>query len=166
MNYETDEWRAIKSFPNYEINTYGTIVNLTTGEYVDTNYSGRLLKADLRDSDNKVHTVNVKDVMGETFCGEGREGYEIWFKDGNTQNNYVGNLEWQDKRRRSNNADEFRSVPIRVRETGQVYESIQDYHDQTGEPFSSIKRAVNNPERFVNRRSQHLEFADVIESED
>lgn len=91
-----EEWRDIKGFEGlYMIGNYGTLLSNKRGCWrimSVINKTGWYLTVILKDKDGKRHTRRIHKMVYETFIGKVPDGYNIHHKDGNRQNNYVGNL--------------------------------------------------------------------------
>lgn len=98
-----EEWRDIPNYPNYQVSNLGNVRSITHYDAL-----GRLrhgitkklkkhpkgyLSVVLRHSDLKL----VHRLVAMAFLGDLSKSLDVNHKDGNKQNNVVGNLEWVTK---------------------------------------------------------------------
>ena len=140
-----DTWSKIKGFPKYSVSKKGEIRNDRNGK-LKAPFKGTngYYNVDLY-NDGVRKKVRVHRVVGETFLDNPYNKPQINHKDGNKSNNEVDNLEWVTasenirhafdnglakascnmKGRRNPNAGR-KGKPVRIIETGEVFESITE----------------------------------------
>jgi hypothetical protein len=96
---------------------------------------------------NHQYTVKVHRIIAETFLGE-HPGMDVRHRDLNPQNNRVDNLYWSSRKETINDSFERgdrlpnHRTPIRVIETGEVYESVAKCSRETGCASSDIFKCM------------------------
>lgn len=123
-------WKPLKNFPSYNGSTEGRIMNIKTQRIMKTFLNDKgYLQVCLR-KNNQQYTVKVGKVIAETFLGE-HPGMDVTYKNGDRSDNNVDNLEWCTRQEVIRRAFErgtkipSRQIPVRVIETGEVYDSIR-----------------------------------------
>lgn len=124
-------WKPLRNFPSYDGSSEGRIRNIRTQRILKTTVDPNgYLKACLQ-KNGEQYTVKVSRVIAETFLGE-HPGMDVRFRDGDRLNVCIDNLEWctrseliEDAYNRGTKKP-YQSIPIRVVETGNTYESILD----------------------------------------
>jgi len=123
-------WKPLRNFPSYNGSTEGRIMNVKTQRIIKTftNVKG-YVQVCLR-KNNKQYTVKAARVLAETFLGE-HPGMDVRYKDLDKTNLRVDNLEWCTRSETISSAFKrgskipSRQIPVRVMETGKVYDSIR-----------------------------------------
>ncbi len=89
-----ERWKNIKSFPHYQISDRGSVVNVRLGHrlhpYFDKRGYGLVTL-----SDGESKTLSVQKLVAEAFIGPRPKGMVIYFKDGDSTNCRVSNLEYR-----------------------------------------------------------------------
>lgn len=93
-----EEWKWIKGYEGlYQISNHGRLKSFLGNKDGNIrsvkNSKGWYLTTQIFDKNKIRKTVRIHRLVAETFIGDIPEGYEIHHKDGNRQNNFVGNLE-------------------------------------------------------------------------
>ena len=123
-------WKPLRNFPSYNGSSEGRIMNIRTQRIMKTlkNDNG-YIEVCLREN-NKQYTVKVARVIAETFLGE-HSGMDVAYKNGDRSDVCVDNLEWCTRQEVIRRAFErgtkipSRQIPVRVIETGEIYNSIR-----------------------------------------
>lgn len=123
-------WKPLRNFPSYNGSSEGRIMNIRTQRIMKTfkNDNG-YIQVCLR-KNNKQYTVKVARVIAETFLGE-QPGMDVAYKNGDRSDVRIDNLEWCTRQEIIQRAFErgtkipSRQIPVRVIETGEVYNSIR-----------------------------------------
>lgn len=123
-------WKPLKNFPSYNGSSKGRIMNIKTQRIMKPflNENG-YLQVCLR-KNNRQYTVKVGKVIAETFLGE-HPGMDVTYKNGDRSDIDICNLEWCTRQEVIRRAFErgtkipSRQIPVRVIETGEVYDSIR-----------------------------------------
>lgn len=123
-------WKPLKNFPSYNGSSEGRIMNIKTQRIMKTHTNEKgYVQVCLR-KNGETYTVKVHKVVAETFLGE-HPGMDVRHKDLDNSNNIVDNLEWCTRSETIQSAFDrgskipSRQVPVRVIETGEVYNSIR-----------------------------------------
>jgi hypothetical protein len=123
-------WKPLRNFPSYNGSTEGRIMNIRTQRILQPVESEGKMKVTLR-RNNIQYTVKLHRAIAETFLGE-HPGMDVRHKDGDYTNNRVDNLEWVTRSELIANAYgrgtkvAYQKIPIRIVETGRIYDSIKD----------------------------------------
>lgn len=148
-----EQWKQIKGYDNYECSTEGRIRNKKTGrilkEQVNCNgYKTLTLYQNKYAKNERVHRI-----VASTFIYGKYYGKDVNHIDGNKLNNRVDNLEWctrKDNVRHSMDIgvkamNNFGKECVRVRliETGEIYNSINECARSTGLDISGIRQCLN-----------------------
>lgn len=130
-------WKPLRNFPSYNGSSEGRIMNVRTQRILkpQINEKGRL-QLTLR-KNNRQYTVRIDRIIAETFLGE-HPGMDVRHRDLDPTNVCVDNLYWSTRSETISDAFDrgskipSRQIPIRVIETGEVYESIRACERDTG----------------------------------
>ena len=148
-------WKPLRNFPSYNGSSEGRIMNIRTQRIMKTfkNDNG-YIQVCLR-KNNKQYTVKVARVIAETFLGE-HSGMDVAYKNGDRSDVCVDNLEWCTRQEVIRRAFErgtkipSRQTPVRVIETGEVYNSIRACARDIGCYQTDICKYLNGKLRQVN----------------
>ena len=93
----TEEWKWIKGYEGiYQISNHGRLKSFreSEGGYILSikNKNGWYLTVNLFDGEGQRKTKRIHVLVAEAFIGEIPRGYQVHHKDGDKQNNTVGNL--------------------------------------------------------------------------
>ena len=138
-------WKPVRNFPSYDCSNYGRIRNIKTQRILRTNSDPNgYIKACLQ-KNNSQYTMKVAKLIAETFLGE-HPGMDVRYKDNDRSNVCLDNLEWCTRSELIGDAYKrgskkpYQSIPIRVVETGEVYESIKACADDISCDSSHIRQ--------------------------
>lgn len=86
-------WYLVEGYPNYMVSDYGEVINTNTMRILRKDnrkgyFSVRLSK------DNESKAFSVHRLVATAFLGNPYKLPQVNHKDGDRENNYVGNLEW------------------------------------------------------------------------
>jgi hypothetical protein len=149
-----EEWKRLKNFPDYEGSTEGRIRNIRTQHILSPMLDRRGYPQVSMYLDKKQRTVRVHKLIGETFMDD-RDGMDIRHRDNDRTNNRVDNLYLSTRKETINDAFRrgsklpSRQIPIRVVETGIVYESLRACCRDTGCSPSEIRNYLNGKVKHV-----------------
>ena len=140
-------WKPLRNFPSYNGSSEGRIMNVRTQHILKTYIDeyGRE-KVYLR-KNNKQHSAIVHKLIADAFLGE-HPGMDVRHKDLDLTNNRLDNLYLSS--RKETIRDSFdrgdrlpnHRTPIRVIETGEVYESVSACSRATGCASSEIFKCM------------------------
>lgn len=125
-----ETWKPLANFPSYNGSTEGRIMNIRTQRILKTFIDNKGYEKVCLRKNNKQYTVNVARVIGETFLGE-HPGMDIRHKNNDRSENCVDNLYWSTRQETVRDAFNggtkipSRQIPVKVIETGEVYNSIR-----------------------------------------
>lgn len=130
-------WKPLYDFPGYEGSSEGRIKNIRTQRILKAfpGLKGRMQVSLVRDG--KPRTVVVRRVIAKTFLDD-HPGMDVRHKDRDPHNNSVNNLEWVSRSELIQNAfDRGSKIPsrrtaVRVVETGEIYDTVNECAKATG----------------------------------
>ena len=177
------EWRKLVDYPNYSVSNYGEVRNDTTGKILKRGedcdgYFQHTLCANGARYTRKVHRL-----VALAFIPNTENKPMINHKDGNKQNNYVGNLEWctnqenQDhywahidceehhRRRVASHkgkgllSDNPNAKKVKCIETGKIYNTLKEAEADTGTHYTRISLVCHKHYGRKTAGGYHWEFA-------
>lgn len=155
-------WKPLRNFPSYNGSSEGRIMNVKTQRILKTFVNGKgYIQVCLR-KNNRQYTVKVAQLIAETFLGE-HPGMDVTYKNGDRSDINVDNLEWCTRQEVIRRAFErgtkvpSRQIPVRVIETGKVYDSIRACARDLGCYQTDICKCLNGEGRQV--KGYHFERA-------
>lgn len=160
-----ERWEQVKEFPMYEVSTKGRIRNIKTGRILHTYLNPNGYKVVTLTRKGKQKTVKVHRLVAEVFCEKYYDDTEVTYIDGDKTNLDVKNLDWLKKsdinrrayRRNGRDRRPGRKMrAIRVKETGEIFESITEASENLGLNISTISKCLNYP-YYKNRCGYHFE---------
>lgn len=140
-------WKPLRNFPSYNGSSEGRIMNVRTQHILKTciDEYGRE-KVYLR-KNNRQYGVIVHKLIADAFFGE-NPGMDVRHKDSDLTNNRVDNLYLSNRKEtirdsfdRGNRLPNHRT-PVRVIETGEIYESVSACSRETGCARSDIFKCM------------------------
>lgn len=149
-----EEWKRLKNFPGYEGSTEGRIRNIRTQHIIKSSRDKKGYSQVSIFNDKKQKTIRVHKLIGEAFLGDSN-GLDIRHRDNNRANNRPDNLYFSTRKETINDAFErgskipSRQIPVRVLETGVVYDSIRACSRDTGCDPSEIRKQLDGRLRHV-----------------
>lgn len=123
-------WKPLRYFPSYNGSTEGRIMNIRTQRILKTFINEKGYEKVCLRKNKQQYTVSVHKVIAETFLGE-HPNMDVRHRDLDRSNNRLDNLEWCTRSELISEAFErgskvpSRQIPVRVVETGNVYDSIR-----------------------------------------
>ena len=147
-------WKPLHNFPGYEGSTEGRVKNVRTQHILKPcpDKTGRMLLSLQKNGEQR--TVKVHRAIAETFYGE-RPGLEVLHRDADYSNNRIDNLEWATRSEvvtesyRRGSKRPYQSMPVRVIETGKVYDSITECAADIGCDRSQICKCLAGKYPYV-----------------
>ena len=130
-------WKPLRNFPSYNGSSEGRIMNIRTQHILKPYVNEKGQATVCLRKNNRRYRVRVHRIIAETFFGV-NPGMDVRHKDTNRLNNNINNLEWCTKQEtiedmRNNDRDKSsKCTPVRVVETGDIYESVSDCAKKTG----------------------------------
>lgn len=162
-----ERWAPIRGFPNYEISDYGRVRNIKTDRILKTSINDKGYEVVCLSRSGRQFIKKIHIMVAEAFVEKYYDDTYSTHRDYNRLNNYYDNLEWrrlddiqQKSQRRYKRVRTKRRYdimkPLRVVETGEVFDSISDASEALGMSASSISKCLNYP-YYRNRRGYHFE---------
>lgn len=178
MNFN-EHLKPIADFPGYCVDIYGRVYNRYGRELKQTvNRYGYCMVKLCQNGYEK--NCSVHRLVADAFFDGDHSGYDVNHIDGNKQNNFIGNLEWATRGENIKHAykinlrksclthdaqqkgarifGEQSRRPVRVLETGQIYNSVAECACALGCARSAISRCCNGYAK--QHHGYHFAFAD------
>jgi len=132
---DTEVWKRLENYDNYEVSTFGKIRNTNTGRILKQAIMGGYYCVGL--SSGKTKTYSVHQLVAKAFILNHEEKQQVNHKDKNSLNNNITNLEWVTNKEncihRSNGVKqttnqnlEIWRVDLKTGEKIEKYNSIED----------------------------------------
>lgn len=161
-----EEWKPIRETDQYEVSNEGRVRNVKTGRILKGAADDRgRVKVSLH-IDGKQHTKKLNRLVAETFYGDECNGKDVYYRDGNHENNRLDNLVVGTRADAVRNAYENgniktkRNKRIRCNETGKTYDSIEECSKDVKINPTTISKCSNYPDCYNNRKGLHFEHID------
>lgn len=148
-----EKWVPAYNFPMYEASSDGNIRNKITGRILKTQINEHGYKALSLRKDGKSYSRTVHKIIAESFHGGEHPGLDVNHKDTNKLNNRSTNLEWCTRQENILHAMKMgvyhendygrHRKKIRVRETGEIYNSLNECERETGMDHSEISKYLS-----------------------
>ena len=158
-----EQWRTIEDFPSYDVSDQGRVrswVNSRGNRQKEPHIIHQqlrkregYLKVELW-KDGKSYTRDVQRLVALAFIPNPENKPEVNHKNGDKQNNNVSNLEWNTRQENVQHAirtglftptpPEPKKKPIRIIETGEVFDSVSDCARSIGDSVTNILHAVDD----------------------
>lgn len=171
-----EHWEPIKDFPGYEISDWGQVRS-----YRRINHQGEILKATVSSrgyasiilyKDGKGYARLVHRLVAEAFIPNPDQKETVNHIDCDKLNNHVSNLEWMTKsenvihayenglnenvRRRLSEGCAKVHPPVRVIETGRIYQSQRELSRELGLCEQSVSRCLKGGSKSTG--GYHFEY--------
>jgi hypothetical protein len=153
-------WKPLRNFPSYNGSSEGRIMNVRTQRILKPTITEKGYAVVGLRKNNKYYTVRVHKVIAETFLGE-HPGMDVKHKDLDPLNNNVDNLYWisrsdivkqtYDSGRRK----PWRQIPVRVIETGKIYENMKECAIDIGCDPAEVRKCIIGERRSA--KGYHFE---------
>lgn len=160
-----EEWRRSNKYDNYELSSEGRVRNANTGRILKTNVNirGGYEQVTLR-KDGKTRTERIRNLVAETFLGP-NPGMDVRSKNGDILNSRADNLEYCTRSQTIQRAYDRGSKSstntikrVRIIETGEVFESIQECARYLGVTPSSVGKCASRA--TFSCCGYHITYAD------
>ena len=162
-------WKDIEDFPKYQVSNTGLVRNKKSGNLLTQKpgRDGRYLSVYLC-GDDKENTQRVHRLVADAFLGK-HPGMMVNHIDGDKSNNHIDNLEWCTAKENNahavrtglNHPGAYQKRPVKVVETGEVFDGVIDCANTLGVNFQNVHSALQHKHRHsVN--GLHFEYADDI----
>lgn len=161
---EKEIWKTVDDFPNYEVSNLGNVRNKKTGKYRNPTIDTQGYKSIALTNDSYLKTVRVHVLVARMFIGPRPNGYDINHVDGNKLNNAVSNLEYCTRSDNVRHAYENRlnklTTSIRIVETGEIYQSINECARAINASRKNIAQCLNDKYQRNTCNGYHFEYVE------
>lgn len=161
-------WKDITDYPNYQVSNLGRVKNKKTGKLkqpqIDrTGYYQQVWLT----HNGKANTQRIHRLVAETFLGK-HPDLMVNHIDGDKLNNRVTNLEWCTAKENNDHAirmglnqpGAYQKRPVRVVETGEIFDGVVKCAEAIGGDFRNVYAALKGDRPTVN--GLHFEYADEL----
>lgn len=158
-------WKDIEGFPMLQVSNLGRVKNKETGNIRKpgiNNRSGYYQISVL--TNGEYRNVYVHKLIAEAFLGKRPDKYDINHIDGNKLNNLASNLEYCT--RSENVKHSYKTglnsyvIPIRIVETGETFDSIEDCAKSINGDPELIRQCINPKYQRKTHKGFHYEPID------
>ena len=153
-------WKPLRNFPSYNGSSEGRIMNVRTQTILKPTITDKgYMIVGLR-KNNKYYTVRVHRIIAETFLGE-YPGLDVKHRDLDPLNNHIDNLYWATRSETVKQAyaegrrKPWRQVPVKVVETGRVYENMKECAIDVGCDPADVRKCLLGERRSA--KGYHFE---------
>lgn len=162
---KSDFWKVIPGHPRYEISRDGQVRLRNIQQVVDGEVIGetpsRIISYHINTANNfrEIYidgsTAYIHRLLAQTFL-ENPDGHKfVDFKDGNSANTTVDNIQWC-KQSPNNEVPTYKGKTVVCLETGERYQSLKEASELTGYSIYRIKKSINQD---VVIDGKHYRFA-------
>lgn len=162
-----EQWKDIDDYPNYLVSNFGSVKSKKTGKILkpQLDRNGRYFQVWLSNGE-KENTQRIHRLVAEAFLGK-HPGLVVNHIDGDRSNNRVDNLEWctvKDNNQHAvktglNHPGEYQKRPVRVVETGEIFDGVVKCAEAIGGDFRNVYSALNGEGRH-SVKGFHFEYVD------
>lgn len=164
-NLANEIWKDIDEYPNYQVSNLGRIKNKVTQQLLKPFLIGKGYYGVALYRDNKSRFCYIHRLVASAFLDKCENKPVINHKDGIRTNNAVGNLEWCTQSENVQKAYDMglnsRRAPVRIIETGEVFESQTECARAIGGDQRAIQNCLSG-KRHTHREC-HFELVDKDE---
>ena len=169
-------WKEVADNPNYEVSNTGKVRRRTTKREHSLHEKNGYYTVDLY-ADSKRVSRGVHRLVAEAFVANPGNKPEVNHIDGNKHNNDVSNLEWVTKKEncehawrtglarpsygmtgKSNPNGGRKGKPIRIVETGEVFNNLKECEDAINGNNRHINDCLRGRQR--SHRGYHFEYVE------
>lgn len=162
-------WKDVEGMDKYQVSNTGLVRNKKTNclMHQKIGRDGHYLSVYLTNNGHE-NTYRVHRLVAEAFLGK-QPGMMVNHIDGNKLNNHVDNLEWCTARENNlhaiktglNHPGAYQKRPIRVVETGEIFDGVCECAEAVGADFRNVYAALQNEKRHT-ANGLHFEYVDEI----
>lgn len=162
-------WKIVNDYPNYEVSNTGRVRNRKSGRLLQQKLGreGRYMSVYLCNNGHE-NTQRVHRLVAKAFIPNPENKPQVNHIDGNRLNNHISNLEWCTSKENNlhaiktelNHPGEYQKKPIRVVETGEIFNGVVECSKAIGADFRNVYRsASSNGHYAVN--GYHCEYVNT-----
>ena len=162
-----ETWRNIADHPSYQVSNSGRVINKNTNRLLKPRADRKgYLRVYLYNSTGKPVDRLVHRLVAEAFHGGKHPDLDVNHIDGRKNNNSSTNLEWCTRsenlkhcyRNGLRNSPHNRCKPVRIVETGEVFDSVRSCARYLGCEHSNISLCLHGIQKSC--KGYHFEFCD------
>lgn len=165
-------WKTVDRFPKYKVSNMGRIMNIKTGRILIPGAAKNddYLHVGLYNNESRRVNVYVHVLVAETFLRCYGNDLEVDHLDNNRHNNRAMNLEWVTHSENIKRAfsrgtkkpiDHPNKIPIKIVETGEVFDSMRKCAEAIGGDKVGIRNCIDGEWKSYN--GLHFERAKSID---
>lgn len=162
-------WKIVNDYPNYEVSNTGRVRNRKSGRLLQQKLGreGRYMSVYLCNNGHE-NTQRVHRLVAKAFIPNPENKPQVNHIDGNRLNNHISNLEWCTSKENNlhaiktelNHPGEYQKKPIRVIETGEIFNGVVECSKAIGADFRNVyQSASSNGHYAVN--GYHCEYVNT-----
>lgn len=159
----TERWRKIDDFRNYEVSDTGRVRNIKTSRILKPRNGHEYPSVSLYNEHGR-RDLQIHRLVAKAFIPDSHEGLDINHIDGCKHNNHVSNLEWCTRSENIRHAyrtglkapsGPHEPTRVRVIETGNTYESARECAREMNMSQAHVSRCINGI--YKQYRGYHFE---------
>ncbi len=140
-----EKWAVVEGFPYYSVSNLGRVYSRRTERLMKPVLNNGFMNITLR-RNGKEKGFGVHQLVAKAFVEGYFDGAEVKHIDGLNYNNLASNLKWMTCSEKSS------KFPVRIVETGKIFESVSECARHINGHQSSISRCLNG------HRQTHLGY--------
>ena len=176
-----EEWKDIENFDGYQVSSLGNIRSFIDHKRNITDEPHTISKLLNRKTGYEfVHLCSgdsyknkyVHRLVAEAFCERVFDKNEVNHIDGNKLNNRFDNLEWCNRSENIKHAYQIglknsdvtakaHRIPVKIVETGEIFESIKDCSKIVGSSRSRISQCLSDKHPRTSYNGYHFEYVNI-----
>lgn len=167
-------WKDVVDFPSYQVSNLGRVRNKKTehikATWLDNDGYVKTSLISIGNGQKKTHIKTIHRLVAESFLGGKHNNLQVNHKNGVKDDNRADNLEWvtgsenvkhaYDSGIRKPSGGRGKIRPVRVKETGAVYENLHECAKAIDSDSGNVSRCLHGISDAV--KGYHLEYADEV----
>ena len=94
MKSDSEVWKELKDYSNYEISSFGNLRNKNTKKHLKLSSKGGYFGTCIKNNNSERKSMKIHRLVALTFIPNPENKYTVNHKDHNKSNNNINNLEW------------------------------------------------------------------------